>query len=80
MCIDTSVSYCRSQEEKEMIWKLECALLAFIIIYVWWTYRTPYFLLLMLMVTVWYTQPMITANIRYGIHFHVFLTNSLIMH
>jgi len=54
----------RSKEEKEMIWKLECVLLVFVVIYVWWTYHTPYFLLLMLLLTVWFTQPTITANIR----------------
>ena len=60
------VVYCRSHEEKEMIWQLECVLLVFVIIYVWWTYHMPYFLLLMLTLIVWYTQPMLTANIRYS--------------
>ena len=57
---------CRSQEEKEMIWKLECLVLVVVVIYVWWSYHMPYFLLLMLTLAVWFTQPTITAKIRYA--------------
>jgi len=54
-----------------MIWKLECMVLVFVVIYVWWTYHVPYFLLLMLTLAVWFTQPTITANIRYSISIFV---------
>ena len=56
---------CRSQEEKETIWAMECVVLFLVVIYFWWTYHLPYFLLLMLTLAVWYTQSTLTANMRF---------------
>lgn len=54
----------RSTDAKEMIWRFECVVLFVAVIYVWWMYHMPYFLVFMLTLAVWSTQTTLTANMR----------------